>query len=228
MCGRYATSRSPDELRVAFDAVLESEDDVLEPDFNVAPTKPVYGVRAGVEGAARRLGVFTWGLVPSWAADRRVGAKFINARAESVSTTPAFRSAYRRRRCLIPADGWYEWAPRPAAAGKQAYYMTAAAPLVFAGLYEVWGEERLRTCTILTTESTGQLAEVHDRMPLILDSAQWSAWLGEEPADLAELLVPASIDDIEVRAVGPAVGDWQNNGRSLTQSLADPADAVLF
>ena len=130
----------------------------------------------------RVLSVAKWGLVPSWAKDASGGARMLNARSESLVDKPAFRAAFARRRCLIPADGWFEWTPRTDGPGKQAYFMTAEGGLVFAGLWEVWGvgDERLYTCTVVTTAALGQLTAVHDRMPLVLTRDRWAAWLGEE------------------------------------------------
>jgi putative SOS response-associated peptidase YedK len=245
VCGRYASSRSAEDLVAEFDAVDATEGEPLRPDYNVAPTKDVYVVRrsrrpdpAGEQaedGDARRvLSVVRWGLVPSWAKDAGIGARMLNARAESLADKPAFRAAFARRRCLVPADGWFEWTRRENAPGKQAYYMTqpGGRPLAFAGLWEVWGsgDDRLYTCTVVTTPAVGPLAGVHDRMPLVLPPERWAAWLGEGgPVEPAALLAPPSkafAEAVEVRPVGAAVGNVRNNGPELIVRVDADRDAV--
>ena len=230
-----------------FDAVDASEGVQLRPDYNVAPTDRVHVVRrsrraqellaagalaGGAVAGDRVVSVARWGLVPSWAKDPSAGARMMNARAESLVEKPAFRSAFARRRCLIPADGWFEWTPRGNSAGKQAYFMTPAGGggLVFAGLWEVWGsgDERLYTCTVVTTEAIGALTAVHDRMPLVLAPQRWAAWLGEDGADEAALLAPPAaelVEAVEIRPVGPAVGNVRNKGAELVARV-EPGAAL--
>ncbi|WP_027345850.1 SOS response-associated peptidase [Hamadaea tsunoensis] len=220
MCGRYATTRSSADLSSIFEAYDETSGSV-RPDYNVAPTDPVPIVRVAEETGARVLTVARWGLIPFWAKDHRVGARMINARAETVMTTRAYARSFERRRCLVPADGWYEWARRPA--GKQAYFMTAP-DLVFAGIWST-GADRL-SFSVLTTASAGPLAEVHDRMPLLLPRDRWAEWLTATASD--GLLTPASpeyLSTVEIRAVGPAVGDVRNDGPDL---IAPIDDGLLF
>ncbi|HEV7824510.1 MAG TPA: SOS response-associated peptidase [Mycobacteriales bacterium] len=231
MCGRYASTRGPDELTLVFDAEDGTGDAAPEADYNVAPTKPVYAVRSAPDGA-RRLDVVSWGLVPSWARDRRIASKLLNARAETLATTPAFRSAFARRRCLVPADGWYEWTPRPDGPGKQPYFLTPVdgSVLAFAGLWETWGAgpDRLVTCTVVTTASHGALADVHDRMPLVLRPERWAAWLGEAGSS-GDLLAPPEsdvVDALEIRPVGPHVGNVTNNGPDLVTPRYGLGDAA--
>lgn len=234
MCGRYAASRSPEDLILSYVAVDGTAGAGLPPDYNVAPTAPVHAVR--MRGGVRELTVMRWGLVPSWATDARIGGRFINARAESVTVKPAFRSAFAaRRRCLLPADGWFEWTARPGRPGKQAYYLTPydGAGLAYAGLWEVWGggAGRLRTCTIVTTEATGQLAQIHDRMPLVITADRQAAWLDPDHPDPAALLVPPPagfVAGLEVRPVGPEVGNVANTGRRLLDPYDEPAPTALF
>ncbi len=220
MCGRYATTRSSVDLAELFDALDETEGGVVV-DYNVAPTDPVPIVRPAAH-AARVLRVARWGLVPHWAGDARGAARMINARAETVAASSAYGPAFADRRCLVPADGWYEWAP--GATGKQAYFMTsrAGAVLAFAGLYARW-QDRL-TCSVITTAALGELAGVHDRMPLLLPRERWARWLGG--TDPAALLTPDEdyLDAIEIRPVGPAVGDVRNDGPDLTARLRTPED----
>jgi putative SOS response-associated peptidase YedK len=189
----------------------------LAPSWNVAPTDPVPLIRVSRSRDARVLDTARWGLVPPWATDLRGGARMINARAETVATSPAFASSFARRRCLVPADGWYEWVRD--GKRKQAFYLTPAdgSVLAFAGIWSAWGPESVLTCSVLTTAALGGLARVHDRMPLILPADRWAPWLagGGDGAELLRPMTPAELESIEVRAVGPAVGDVRNNGPEL-------------
>lgn len=243
MCGRYTSTQDPGDLAAEFEAIDETADDRLEPSYNVAPTDRVYTVRmrSGLsqpaEATAPHRAVTTakWGLVPSWAKDPSTGSRMLNARVESLTTKPAFRKAVQKRRCLIPADGWYEWARLPDSPGKQAYYMTPrdGSVLAFAGLWEVWGqgEDRLITCTVVTTESTGQLTAVHDRMPMVLPRSLWDTWLDRDRTDVEELLVPTPnelVDAMELRPVGPEVGNVRNNGAQLITRQPETQPQTLF
>jgi putative SOS response-associated peptidase YedK len=214
MCGRYATTRTDTDLTLLFDAVNVTEG--FEPSWNVAPTDPVPVIRQSQTHAARVLDRARWGLVPPWAKDLRAGARMINARAETVATSPAFAPSFARRRCLVPADGWYEWVRDGRA--RQAYYMTPAdgSPVAFAGIWTSWGDQVL-TCSIVTTAALGGLSGVHDRMPLILPAGRWASWLagGGDPSAELEPMSPAELDAIEVRAVRPDVGNVRNNGPQL-------------
>ena len=243
MCGRYAASRRPEDLVLEFEAVPAEGQSPLPADYNVAPTKDVYVVRhkreRDPEGRPtgeghRELRAVRWGLVPSWAKDVSVGNRMLNARVESLTEKPAFRSAARSRRCLVPADGWYEWAKRLDGAGKQPYYITPqdGSVLALAGLWEVWGrgEDRLYTCTVVTAPAVGALAEVHERMPLVLPRERWADWLDptrEDVAELAEPTPPELVEGLELRPVSPAVNSVKHNGVELTarvESAAAPAD----
>jgi putative SOS response-associated peptidase YedK len=225
MCGRYATTRSTADLAALFEAVDETGGELV-PDYNVAPTDPVPIVRVTSAGH-RAVSVARWGLVPAWAKDPRGGARMINARAERVAQAPAFARAFSRRRCLVPADGWYEWrAPESGRGRKQAYFMTPrdGAGLAFAGLWSVWGSgpDRLITCSVVTMAALSDLTAVHDRMPLVLPPARWSAWLAG-PADPTALLAPPAeeiLAGLEIRPVGPAVGDVRNDGPDLVARVS--------
>ncbi len=228
MCGRYATTRSDADLTLLFDAVNVTEG--LEPSWNVAPTDPVPLVRVSQRQGGRVLDTARWGLVPPWAKDLRAGARMINARAETVATSPAFAPSFARRRCLVPADGWYEWVRD--GKRKQAYYMTPldGSPLAFAGIWTVWGDEVL-TCSVITTAALGGLARVHDRMPLILPRDRWAGWLagGGDAPDLLRPMTPAELEAIEVRPVRPDVGNVRNNGPELlAPPVPEPDPATLF
>ena len=226
MCGRYATTRTDTDLSILFDAVNVTEG--LTPSWNVAPTDPVPVVRVSTRQQARVLDTAKWGLVPSWARDPRAGARMINARAETVATTPAFAPSFARRRCLIPADGWYEWVRD--GKRRQAYYMTPGDgfPLAFAGLWSTWGPDGMLTCSIITTAALGGLVRIHDRMPLVLPPERWASWLagGGDPNDQ---LAPMPLDElaaIEVRPVGAGVGNVRNNGPELVTPAVP--EATLF
>jgi putative SOS response-associated peptidase YedK len=223
MCGRYATTRSAVDLTALFDAQDETED-ALSPDYNVAPTDRVPVVRISRSADARVLSLVSWGLVPSYAKDTKGAARMINARAETVATSGAFKPSFAKRRCLVPADGYYEWiklGPKE----KQAYFMTPrdGGVVAFAGLWSVWGgdEQKLLTCSVITTAARGDLATVHDRMPLMLPPERWDGWLGGD-ADAESLLAPPSdeyLSGLEIRPVGSAVGDVRNDGPSLVARI---------
>ncbi|MCU1672971.1 MAG: yedK [Frankiales bacterium] len=220
MCGRYASSANPDDLAAYF-TVEEPPEEVLPPSYNVAPTDPVYVVVERHD--KRQLKVVRWGLVPSWAKDPKVGARFINARRETVQDKPAFRAAYQRRRCLVPADGYYEW--QSTGGEKQPYFLVAQdrAPLAMAGLYEVWRSPEdswLWTCTIITTEAADELGHIHDRTPLLVQKDAWGRWLDpavEDPGQ--DLLVPGTPGVLDAWPVGKAVGNVRNNAPELVQPL---------
>jgi putative SOS response-associated peptidase YedK len=215
MCGRYASSRRPDDLVSWFD-VEEPPEEVLEPSWNVAPTDPGYVVVQSKEGV-RQLRVLRWGLVPSWSKDAKGAARMINARQESVKDKPAFRKAFASRRCLVPADGYYEW--KQEGTDKQPWYLTTREPLSMAGLYEHWKSpegEWLSTYTIITTSAPDDLGEIHDRTPLLVPKEHWSTWLDrsiEDPGD--HLLIPGTPGVLDAWPVGKAVGNVRNDGPEL-------------
>jgi putative SOS response-associated peptidase YedK len=212
VCGRYASSRRPDDL-VSFFEVEDTPDEMIPPSWNVAPTDPVYAV---VQKETRQLRVLRWGLVPSWSKDPKGAARMINARSESVREKPAFRKAYATRRCLVPADGYYEW--KPEGAGKQPYYLSTPEPLAMAGLYEHWKTPEggwLSTCAIITTTAPDDLGEIHDRTPLLVPREHWSLWLDPSVSDPGDLLIPGTAGLLDVWPVGQAVGNVRNNEPSL-------------
>ncbi len=227
MCGRYASSRRPEDLVAYFEAEDPPEEE-LTASYNVAPTDPVYVVLERHQ--RRQLRVVRWGLVPSWAKDPKLGAKLINARSETLSTTAAFRAAYRRRRCLVPADGYYEW--KKEGTTKQPFFLSAfdGAPLAMAGLYEIWAPpdsdgERLWTCTVVTTTAPDEHAEVHDRTPLLVPPEHWATWLDPEVEDPGDLLVAGVGGVLDAWPVGKAVGNVRNNSPSLVLPV-DPEAAA--
>ncbi len=240
MCGRYAASRSPDDLVEEFDVQRVDVAEPLPPDYNVAPTKPVYAVLARpprdeqgrrVEDAEpqRRLSVLRWGLVPSWAKNASVGSRLVNARMETVHEKPAFRRAFAARRCLLPADGYFEWYGERKGA-KQPFFIRPhdGGILAMAGLYEIWRDPQrpdddpdplLWTCTVLTTSAEDEVGRIHDRMPLLVEEQRWQSWLdprtGDDPDALRSLLVPAAPGRLEAYPVSTEVNDVRNNGPQL-------------
>ena len=216
MCGRYASSRRPDDL-VSYFEVEDPPEQALPASWNVAPTDPVYAVVQSREGV-RQLRVLRWGLVPSWSKDAKGAARMINARSESVREKPAFRKAFTSRRCLVPADGYYEW--KQEGTGKQPYYLSTPEPLAMAGLYERWKTpegEWLSTCTVLTTTAPDELGEIHDRSPLLVPREHWAVWLDRHIADPGDLLIPGVPGVLDAWPVGPAVGNVRNNGPGLVE-----------
>ena len=199
--------------------VEETPEEVLAPSWNVAPTDPVSIV--AVREGRRRLRVARWGLVPSWASDPKVGARFINARSETLADKPAFRSAYTRRRCLVPADGYYEW--KVEGTGKQPWFLSdrTGDPLAMAGLYELWraapDSPWLVSCTIVTTSAPDELGEIHDRTPLLVPRPAWRTWLDPAVADPGDLLVPGVAGVLDAWPVGTAVGNVRNDGPELVR-----------
>jgi putative SOS response-associated peptidase YedK len=342
MCGRFASARKRTELLAEFEVEQDRTEDPLRPDYNVAPTKPIYAVlsraprdgdqppgsrgagpagtardgtardgpgpdgpgpdgpgrdgpgrdgpgrdgpggdgpgrdgpgrdgpggdgpgrdgpgpdgpgpdvgeRDGREGAAggtgapvRELRVVRWGLVPSWAKDVSIGSRMINARAETVATKPAFRRAFARHRCLIPADGYYEWmkAGNPGKPVKQPYYIHRAdgGVLAFAGLYELWRDRDrpdedpaawLWSATIITTQAADEIGQIHDRMPMVIEPDRWADWLdpGHTGTDaLHELLTPAASVHLASYPVSTEVNAVRHNGPHLIEPLADAAGAA--
>ncbi|MBA3781895.1 MAG: SOS response-associated peptidase [Nocardioides sp.] len=252
MCGRYASSRKPEDLVEEFEIVESRVGAPLEPDYNVAPTKEVYavlerGARPPAEGddspepPERQLRVLTWGLVPSWAKDPGIGSRMINARMETVAEKPAYKRAFAVRRCLLPADGYFEWYPTSQLTGagkprKQPFFIRPrdGGVLAMAGLYEIWrdpskaddADDRFRwTCTVLTTEAEDSLGHIHDRMPLMVERDRWSDWLDPRVAGRLDLLVPAAPGGLEAFPVSTAVGNVKNNGPELVEPL--PLEEVV-
>jgi len=261
MCGRYAATANPDELTLEFevddDRSTEPARSVLvnpqtpppgTPDHNMAPTKqaPVVLTRAprsDAEGApSRQLRLLTWGLVPSWSKDPKSGVRMINARVESVLEKPAYAKAAARRRCLVPARGWYEWQVSPTATDakgkplKQPFFTSRAdrASSAFAGLYEFWRDPAvadgddpaawLTTFTIITTAAEPGLDRIHDRQPLVLDHDDWSDWLDPELTDLghvATLLEPREAGRFMAHPVSRAVSSNRSNGPQLLDPLPE-------
>lgn len=227
VCGRFVSTSSPADLASYFGA--EAPEEGLDQSWNVAPTNDVYVVRA--DGGLRQIDAFHWGLVPVWARDPKVGSRMINARAETLATKGAFKAAFRKRRGIIPADGFYEWHKVPGHKAKQPYFIHRpdGEPYAFAGLWEVWrgpdrsGPEQLRSCTIITTAANTAMEAIHHRMPVLLPPSAWDEWLDPDHDDLealGRLLVPAPPQLTVLRPVGTGVNRVQNKGEDLVEPVA--------
>lgn len=251
MCGRYASIKAAADIASEFRATDATDGDEPRPDYNVAPTKPVLAVvqrhPRDAEGTPdparteRSVRVMRWGLVPSWAKDPALGARMINARAETAAVKPTFRKALAARRCLLPADGWYEW--KRDGATTQPYFVTGTdgTSLAMAGLWEFWrasdGGDPLITAAVLTTDAVGPLARVHHRMPLLLPPDAWPDWLdpdvGAAADRIVELLAPPSdrlVSGLALRPVSTLVNDVRNDGPELvarTEPSDGPAELAL-
>ncbi|MGH3382027.1 MAG: SOS response-associated peptidase [Actinoallomurus sp.] len=266
MCGRYASTRGRQEL-MDFFGIDGDEGDELEPDFNVAPTKPVPVVltrRSGDDAASgaedagraartageerarsedvRELHVARWGLVPFWAKDVSIGARLINARVETAHEKPAFRRSFALHRCLVPADGYYEWQTTEEGR-KQPHFIrpVGGGLLPMAGLYAVWRspeapDGRLLSCTVITTEATDDVGRIHDRMPMLVEPERFAAWLDPaltHPDEVRSLLVPAAEGRLESYPVSTAVNKVTNNGPELVapaprMGISSPDPLTLF
>src|ERR1700712_4375977 len=243
MCGRYASSRQPEDLVEEFE-IRNPDLPHLEPDFNVAPTKEVYAVVERPPSGdresepERQLRVLSWGLVPFWAKDPSIGNRMINARMETVAEKPAYRRAFEKRRAILPADGYFEWYPtegltKAGKPRKQPYFIRPAdgGILAMAGLYEIWRDPdqaeddptRFRwTCTVLTTSAEDSLGHIHDRMPLMLPPERYAEWLDpqvNDKDDLLGLLEPAAPGRLEAVPGAALVSNVKNNGPELVEPL---------
>jgi len=211
MCGRFTLTATPDEVSRQFGL---SEIPRLLPRFNIAPSQPIATISTAPESALRVLVPRRWGLIPGWAKDPKIGNRMINARIETLAEKPAFRTALRKRRCLVPASGFYEWAVRPGGA-KQPHHIALPGGSCFAiaGLWESWRDPTgatVESCTLLTTAAIPKLREVHDRMPVILDPADFAIWLAPGAPDeqtLRRLARGATCEALELHPVGRRVND---------------------
>ncbi len=210
MCGRLALTLPNDAMVNLFKAAPDN--DLPEgPNYNVCPTNKIHVVVAG-----RRLTSMRWGFIPHWYKAPNDGPLLINARAETIANKPAFRDACRARRCLIPANGFYEWTKTPHG-DRLPWYIHGAAPLVFAGIWQTWGDG-LATCAIVTCKANEKMAELHARMPVLLSPQDWGTWLGETENKAAPLMTAASEDLLQFHRVDTAV----NSNRSAGPNLIDP------
>ena len=220
MCGRFTLSQPTDAIASAFNI---AQIPPLEPRYNIAPTQLIPSILSA-SGGEKQLQMLRWGLIPSWAKDDKISAKLINARAETVSEKPSFKAAFKRRRCLIVADGFYEWQRQEKQ--KQPYYfrLQNAQLFAFAGLWEQWkspDEDIINSCTILTTEANDLLRPIHDRMPVILESKDYGLWLDSEAQQpqLQQLLRPYQADLMTSYTVSTKVNNSKNNTPECINSL---------
>ncbi|MGV9308566.1 SOS response-associated peptidase [Nonomuraea sp. NPDC003727] len=262
MCGRYASARKKHELLEEFQVEQDaSPDEELSPDYNVAPTKRVYAVLSRVpkdtergdsggesearaaNRAVRQLRVLRWGLVPVWAKDPSIGSRMINARLETVAEKPAFKKAFASRRCLLPADGYFEWMPvEGEKKKKQPFYIHPedGGVLAMAGLYEFWKDPTraaddplkwLVTCTVITTQAEDDLGHIHDRMPMMIERERWAEWLDPKLTDTEQasrLLVPADSGRLVAYPVSTDVNNVRNNGPHLIEPQQPEEESALF
>jgi putative SOS response-associated peptidase YedK len=223
MCGRFTLSAPSEDIATVFD--VHQIPGVLEPRYNIAPTQMVAAVRVDPESSARELVRLRWGLVPAWAEDPAIGNKLINARGETVGSKASFKRAFKSRRCLVVADGFYEW--QKAGKGKQPFHikMKDGKPFALAGLWERWtrGDQPIESVTIVTTEPNDLVKPIHRRMPVILHPSDWDAWLdpGNEDIDaLAVLLTAFPADAMVAQAVSKAVNNPKNDAPVCVEPVA--------
>ena len=214
MCGRFTLTADPDQLRAYFPGLAIPEE--LPPRYNIAPSQPVAVIPNDGKG---QLNFFVWGLIPSWAKDPKIGNRMINARAETLAEKPSFRAAFRRRRCLIPADGFYEWRQEPGQKRKTPMFirLESGQPFALAGLWESWHApdgSNILSCTIITTQPNDLVEKIHNRMPVILPPESYSLWLepGEaDPERLQALLKPYPASEMMAYPVSTLVNNPSND-----------------
>jgi len=220
MCGRFAQRSDPKRLAKEFKV---EEVPQVEARYNIAPTQEILAVRESPDG--REMTFFKWGLVPSWAKDVSMGARLINARSETIEEKPSFRDAFKKRRCIIPADGFYEWQRNGGKKQPFFFRMRDEHPFGFAGLWERWegeGGQAINSCTILTTEANEVLRPVHDRMPVILHPGDYPLWLNGDERErvlLGELLRPYPAEEMIGYPVSMLVNSPSNKGSGLLEEV---------
>ncbi|MEN6625519.1 MAG: SOS response-associated peptidase [Candidatus Sumerlaeia bacterium] len=227
MCGRFTQTQSPQALAEAFG--LGEIPAGLEARYNIAPTQWVAAVRAQEPGGKRQLTLLRWGLIPGWARDASVGARMINAKCETAAQKPAFREPFRRRRCLIPADGFFEWEKTPSERVPYYYFLKGHALFALAGLWDRWrhpGGETIESFTILTTGANALVAPVHDRMPVIVGPEHYGRWL-DPAADVKALLAPYPAEAMDRRRVSARVNKPDEDRPDLIEPVSDPETRFL-
>jgi putative SOS response-associated peptidase YedK len=229
MCGRYARKSAQELLAEWFEMDLEQMR--WAPTWNAAPQSFQPVVRLNPETGVREASLLRWGLVPAWAKDARIGLNTINARAEEVETKPVFRAALKKRRCLVPADAYYEWQQTsPKTKLPYAIALNSGEPIAFAGLWENWrdsGGDMLETFTILTTVANEQLSAIHDRMPVIIEPKSYECWLGPSAAPPLDLLRPYSAKEMRAWRVCKQVGNVRNNTLNLLDEVHDEQQSLF-
>jgi putative SOS response-associated peptidase YedK len=220
MCGRFTLTKAADVVAELF---ALDEVPAFEPRYNIAPTQAIAAMRRAIDGPRNELSMLHWGLIPFWAKDRDIGARLINARAETLIEKPSFRNAFKSRRCLIVADGFYEW--KKLDAGKQPYYVRLGdgRPFAFAGLWERWNDPAdgpVESCTIITTEPNKLMKSLHNRMPVILPEKAFDRWLdakSDGDKSLQELLIPYNAEEMEAFPVSRRVNNPRNESPECTK-----------
>ena len=224
MCGRFTLTTAAEIVADVFGVAAAPR---LTPRYNIAPTQPVAVVRATSAGAPE-IALLRWGLIPAWAKDPAIGNRMINARAETVADKPAFRTAFQKRRCLVPADGFYEW--QKTAGGKRPFLIRTrdARPFALAGLWESWQQPSatvIESCTIITTAANALMGPIHDRMPVIVAPARYQAWLDpalSDRATLEQILVPYPAAELIAQAVTTRVNNPRNDDPDCLAPATDP------
>lgn len=222
MCGRFTLNETPSKLAEYFDL---SGDLDFSPSWNIAPATLINSIVAD-ENENRHLKLMHWGLIPSWAKDKTISNRLINARGETVSDKPSFRNAFKRRRCLIPASGFYEW--KAENGKKQPWYISlkSGEPMAFAGLWETWhpkdGEEQIESCCIITTQANSFMEPIHDRMPVILNPEQWTLWLSQHECLANKLLPLISTQETESMRLWPVTRELNKSGFRNDVGLIEP------
>jgi putative SOS response-associated peptidase YedK len=237
MCGRYAVSQSAEDLAEEFGVDQAEVRERLQPDWNIAPSKKVYAVLSRRprdepdEPPRRRLTTLRWGLVPSWAKDMKIGNRLVNARVETAAEKPSFRSAFAKRRCLLPAEGFYEWRGEKKGDKQPFFIHPREGSLAMAGLYEIWRDKSrpeddpeafLWSVVILTTDATDDVGQIHDRMPMLVERDSWQRWLDPDIDDaeaVTPLLKPAVPGVLDAYPVSTEVNRVSNNGPHLLEPI---------
>ncbi|MFV9671645.1 MAG: SOS response-associated peptidase [Acidimicrobiia bacterium] len=227
MCGRFVQTQEAENYGSYFSVDVVRTDAVLR-SWNVAPTKQVYAVAE--HDGERQLGTFDWGLVPFWAKDRKIGARLINARVETAAEKPAFRDSFSARRCIIPAEGFYEWEPKDRGKLPHYFFSPDGRPLALAGLWSSWKDpdsgDRIRTCTILTTDANDVVEPIHHRMPVVLPDMTWDPWLDPDVNDagvIGDLLAASTGPSLVEHAVSTLVNRVANDVPELIAPLESGA-----
>lgn len=225
MCGRFTQQLSWSELHELYSVFTVPQDPELPARFNGAPTQEFAVCRIDEEGS-REISILRWGLVPFWAKDTSISSRLINARAESVHSKPSFRNAFRKRRCLVPANGWFEWSTVPG--GKQPYFISSekSRPMSVAALWESWEREEeppLETFTLITTQASPDLSKVHHRQPAIIDSDNWNLWLdpNTSSAQLLDLVRTPNLGPYQYFAVSKRVNNVRNNSVDILEPSSE-------
>jgi len=231
MCGRYVFASRKDENQLAFPEFAFPDDMPLR--YNIAPGQPVIAL---ANNNQPRAVAFKWGLIPSWSKDPKIGNRLINARAETLAEKPSFRNAFIRRRCLIPATGFYEWQKQPDGKTKipMLIRLSSGQPFAFAGLWEHWGSpegDEIESCTIITTEPNSLMATIHNRMPVILPQEHYESWLEpqeKKPEELQDLLKTFPADEMQAHPVSTLVNSPSNDVMECTLPIQHPTQSTLF